>query len=138
MLPILNVNTQAVRHDPNKVVYIPVAVQFLWATCFVGLKTYRRCPATMNSAIMCRTCNRAIGKAPENVVGLQEHAHPGDHPGAEPPEVRDGPEGPWLHVLLVGALQQRAGQPLVLRAACSQPCESAQDWAYENAADFER
>ena len=56
---------------------------------------------------------------PENEVGLQEHAAARDHPGQQPPEVADGVEGPWHHLVAVGALQQRAGQPLVLGAACA-------------------
>lgn len=85
------------------------------------------------------TCNRShqeceirgkveYGGMPEDVVGFQEHAHARNHPRHEPPEVGFGAEGPGLCRLLVSALQQRARQPLVLRAACGTGSPSRSKW----------
>ncbi len=62
----------------------------------------------------------AVADAPEDEVCLQEHAATRDHPRREPPEVADRVERPRLHLVAVGALQQRARQALVLGAACAQ------------------
>jgi len=58
--------------------------------------------------------------APEDEVSLQEHATTRDHPRREPPEVADRVERPRLHLIAIGALEQGAGQALVLGAACAQ------------------
>ena len=81
--------------------------------------------STSEQAQLCSGGGVLATRVPEDVVGLQEHAHARDHPRGEPPEVGDRVEDPGLLQLLIGALQQRARQPLVLRAACSHGLSNA-------------